>query len=317
VSDAQSDCVAWGKQQLHTIGHTESLAVALVKRRAWSTVWKLEGQGGRYYLKEAAPGFDVEAPLLTTLCAWRPASIVEVIATDPTRGWLLTRDAGRMLHDLMFDTPENGRAHMRSILVAYAQLQVDCQRPDAPPLKHILEDRIPLVMASSFAAIVADDALLRVGGATADDLEQGNRWRQRADQLCHNLATLDLPTTLEHGDLHISNIMIADGGTPRIADWGDACWATPLHGLVMCLDDVAGRHRIAHDDTWFQNMIDDHINVWRRAGSTCDFHRALEIVRALAPVSGVLQWSRGIDRMPANARAYMATHIVKHLRAFV
>jgi Phosphotransferase enzyme family len=315
VSQLNNDCVAWGHRQLNCIGHAGPIATFLVKQRAWSTVWTLENASGRFYLKQAAPGFDVEATLLSALCSWRPSSIVELLAADSKRGWLLTRDAGRMLHDVMFDEPENGRAQVRSILLAYAELQVACLQPDAPPFDEVLEDRSPATMAQSFAAVVRDDALLRHGGSTSGDFEQRNRRLQKIEQLCRELATLALPLTLEHGDLHTSNIMISVDGTPRIADWGDACWTTPLHGLVMCMDDIAGRHKIGRDDPWFGQLIEDHIDAWRRAGSNCDFHRAMDIIRALVPVSGVLQWSRGIDRMPTDARKLMASHIVKHLRA--
>jgi Phosphotransferase enzyme family len=317
VSDTHSDCVAWGERHLNRVGGAGPVAVTLVKRRAWSTVWRLERPSGLYYLKEAAPGFDVEAPLLMALCSWRPASIVELVAADAARGWVLTRDAGRMLHDVMFDDPENGRVQLRSVLMAYAEMQVDCQRRDAPPFADMLEDRSPAAMASSFAAVVADDVLLRAGGATSDDFAQRDRWVGRADQLCRDLATLGLPMTLEHGDLHTSNIMIAADGTPRIADWGDACWATPLHGLAMCMDDVAGRHRIAPDDPWFTRLTQDYCGTLQLNGSASDTHQALAVVRALVPVSGVLQWSRGIGRMTADARAIMAGRIVKHLRALV
>ncbi len=312
-----SECVAWSQQQLSRFGDAGSFETTLVKQRARSTVWKLDASSGRFYLKAAAPGFDVEAPLLVALCRWRRASIVELVAADTKRGWVLTRDAGQMLHDVMFDMPSVGRGHLRSILMDYAQLQVDCRRSDAPPFAQMLEDRRPAAMARSFATIVADDALMCAGGATADNLEQRTRWVQRADQLCRDLSALDLPLTLEHGDLHTSNIMIAADGTSRIADWGDACWAPPLHGLAMCFDDIAGRHKIASDDPWFAQLIEGYFDILRR-GCNCggDLHRAFELVRALVPVSRVLQWSRGIDRMPADARVLMASYIVKHLRAF-
>jgi Phosphotransferase enzyme family len=314
VSSKHGDCLAWGETQLNSIGNAGPITATLIKSRAWSTVWKLQTPGERFYLKEAAPGFDVEAPLLEALCRWRPASIVEMVVADTKRGWVLTRDAGQMLHDVMFDDPEAGRAQLSSILVSYAQLQVDCQRPDAPPFAHILEDRSPVAMSRSFAAIVKNDTLLRNGGANADDFAQRSRWLQSVDQLCSDLAALSLPVSLEHGDLHISNIMISADGTPRIADWGDACWATPLHALIMCLDDVAGRHKITREDPWFAQLIRDYFETWQLHGTASDFHHALAIIRALVPVSGVLQWSRGIDRMSTNARAIMAAHIVKHLR---
>lgn len=312
-----ADCVAWGRHQLDAIGVTGPFVTSLVKRRAWSAVWKLETPSGRYYLKEAAPGFAVEAPLLAALCAWRPASIVTLVAADTTQGWVLTRDAGCMLHDVMFDDPENGRAQVRAILLAYARLQVACQDGDAPPFADMLEDRRPAAMAQSFRAAVADDELLRAGGASVDDLARRSDALRRVDQLCRDLAALNLPLTLEHGDLHISNIMISAEGAPRIADWGDACWTTPLHGLVMCLADVAGRHKIADNDPWFRQLIEDHVSVWQRRRCVADWHKALEIVRSLVPVSGVLRWSRGIDCMPASARAMMAGQIVEHFRKVV
>lgn len=315
MNTSQSDCLAWGERQLGRAGEAAAVAIVLVKRRAWSTVWKLETPSGRFYLKEAAPGFDVEASLLRALCGWRPAAIVELVTADATRGWVLTRDAGRLLHDVMFDDPENGRAHLHSVLMAYAEIQADCQQADAPPFAHMLEDRSPAAMSCSFAAIVQDDELLRAGGATVDDFAQRDRWLRRVDQLCRELAAFGLPVTLEHGDLHISNIMISGDGAPRIADWGDACWATPLHALVMCLDDVAGRHKIARDDPWFVRLTRDYVATLRHGGTVSDFNRALAVARALAPASGVLQWSRGISHMTADARAIMAGHIVKHLRS--
>ena len=316
MSATGSACFAWAEQQLGYAGLTGPLRTSLVKRRAWSTVWKLENASGRFYLKEAAPRFDVEAPLLEALCRWRPASIVELVAAETTRGWVLTHDAGRMLHDVMFDEPAKGRAHVAAILKAYARLQADSQQRDAPPFVGMLEDRSPAAMVHSFAAVVADDVLLRAGGATADDGARQSFWLHRANQLCSDLAALQMPCAIEHGDLHTSNIMIAGDGTPRIADWGDACWTTPLHGLVMCLDDIAGRHKIAPDDPWVAQLTHDYCDILKLPDSATERKRALDITRALVPVSGVLQWSRGIDRMPPDARVIMANQILKHLRAF-
>lgn len=315
MSNAGSDCIAWGLRQLKHGAHADPIATRSIKHRAWSTVWKIDCAGGSFYLKQAGPGYDVEAPLLSALCTWRPAPVVELVAADTARGWVLTRDAGRMLHDVMFDEPESGRALLRSILLAYAELQVACRQHGAPLFMHMLEDRRPAALSNAFATVVMNDALLRDGGATPEDFAQRHRWLRTVEHLCHDLAALDLPASLEHGDLHTSNIMVAADGTPRIADWGDACWATPLHALAMCLNDISGRHKMACDDPWFAGLFSAYIAIWRQAGFACDFERALPIVRALAPASGVLQWSRGVERMPPDARALVAGHIVKHLRA--
>ena len=315
MNTAYSACIAWAEQQIRKADPATQSVTSLVKRRAWSTVWKLDTPGGRFYLKEAAPGFDVEAPLLMELCRWRPAAVVQLSAVDTAHGWILTHDAGRMLHDQMFDDFACGRAQLRSILLAYAEIQADSLHDDAPLFARMLEDRSPAAIPRSFAGIVENEALLRAGGATADELRQPSRWLQGVERLCTDAEALNLPIAFEHGDLHTSNIMIATDGTTRIADWGDACWAIPLHSLVMCLDDVVGRHKIARDDAWLVQLTADYFDVWRRYGYDLDFGRAMTIVRALVPVSEVLQWSRGIDQMPAEDRAVMARHVVKSLRA--
>lgn len=315
MSTAHSACVAWAEQQIRKTEPTTSIVTSLVKRRAWSTVWKLDTTEGRFYLKEAAPGFDVEAPLLTELCRWRPAAVVQVSAVDAARGWILTHDAGRMLHDAMFDDFDSGRTQLRSILLAYTEIQVASLHDDAPPLAAMLEDRSPAAVPHSFAMIIENEALLRAGGATADELGQRSCWIRSVEHMCADAEALHLPAAFEHGDLHTSNIMIAMDGTPRIADWGDACWAIPFHSLVICLDDVVGRHKIARDDPWLARLTADYFKVWRHCGYDIDFGRALAIVRGLGPVCEVLQWSRGIDRMPVEDRAVMAGHVVKSLRA--
>src|SRR5262245_30200239 len=59
-----AECEAWARQCLDGLGLEVPVRLSLVKRRAWSTVWRIETAGPAYYLKAAAPGFDVEPPLL-------------------------------------------------------------------------------------------------------------------------------------------------------------------------------------------------------------------------------------------------------------
>jgi len=58
----------WARHQLAHLQSPALIQCALVKRRPWSTVWQIEVAGRRYYLKAAAPGYDVEPKLLERLC---------------------------------------------------------------------------------------------------------------------------------------------------------------------------------------------------------------------------------------------------------
>ena len=314
MTDAHGAC-AWARRLLTTLEPEGPVAIELVKQRAWSTVWRLETPNGRYYLKHAAPGFDIEAPLLVALCGWRPAAVVDLVAAEVARGWVLTRDAGRLLHDVMFDDFETGRAQLKATMLAYAELQIEALRSDAPALSTFLENRSPTAIPHTFAQIVEDEPLLIAGGATKDELVRRCDWLRNVERRCTEVASLNLPVTLDHGDLHTSNIMISAQGTPKIADWGDSCWAPMLHALVTCLDDISGRHKIARDDPWLLGVTEDYFDAWRSRGYDGDFARAIDLTRMLSPASAVLQWARGIDTMRGDARAIMAGHIVKHLRA--
>jgi aminoglycoside phosphotransferase (APT) family kinase protein len=49
------------------------------------------------------------------------------------------------------------------------------------------------------------------------------------------LAALDLPPTLGHGDLHLGNVAIAGDGHAIVYDWSDACVCHPLFDLAFFL----------------------------------------------------------------------------------
>lgn len=59
-------------------------------------------------------------------------------------------------------------------------------------------------------------------------------------------ATLDLPRTWLHGDLHPANILVEGGRLSGVIDWGDLCAgdaATDLAALWLLFDDEADRER--------------------------------------------------------------------------
>src|SRR6516164_10984292 len=103
-----TDCKNWARRQLGDARLDTPLQFFLVKSRPWSTVWQVESAGQKYYLKAAAPGFDVEPALLAHLTKWLPELVVELVAIQSRRGWLLTRDAGRPLRDVAAVNAQDG-----------------------------------------------------------------------------------------------------------------------------------------------------------------------------------------------------------------
>jgi hypothetical protein len=306
-----AECEAWARQCLDGAGPAR---LSLVKRRAWSTVWRIETAGPIYYLKAAAPGYDVEPALVQHLFAWLSELVVEPVAAEPDRGWLLTRDAGVPLREIFASDPDRGLAHLEETIVAYGQAQVAATRQSSV-LTALLEDRGVAAMPDSFAQTILEPGLLAAGGACEDELLRCGQWIARCRELCRDLAALGLPATLEHGDFHAGNILLA-GKVCRIADWGDACWSHPFFSLGVSLDNASQLLGLDRGSPPLQRLSASYFGVWRAAGHCQDLERSLDLVQRLRPVHGVLQWSRGLGHMPQEARVSAAQYMMQWLRAF-
>ena len=92
-----TDCTDWARKQLSADIKGAHIEFALVKRRSWSTVWRAEAAGRKYYLKAAAPGFDVEARILPYLHGQQPNLLVEPIAAEPEKGWISRQMPGAVV----------------------------------------------------------------------------------------------------------------------------------------------------------------------------------------------------------------------------
>jgi hypothetical protein len=309
-----AECEAWARRCLDGLGLEVPIRLSLVKRRAWSTVWRIETAGPTYYLKAASPGFDVEPALLLQLARWTCALVVEPVAAEPHRGWLITRDAGLPLRDLLAVDPDKGLTHLEGILVAYGQAQI-AATTHSSVLKSMLEDRSLKVMSENFARVILEPGLLAAGGAIEDELRRRDQWIARCRKLCENLATLGLPMTLEHGDFHAGNMLLA-GKACRIADWGDAAWSHPFFSLDVSLDNACQLLTTDRANPRLQRVSAAYLAVWRAAGHAGDLERGLVLAQQLRPAHGVLQWSRGLAHMPQEARVSAAQHMMQWLRAF-
>ncbi len=67
------------------------------KIRPWGSVWRVVAGGRVYFAKQNCPGQAHEAGLLSALTRIAPEYVVPVVAADPGRDLLLTRDLGRTL----------------------------------------------------------------------------------------------------------------------------------------------------------------------------------------------------------------------------
>jgi hypothetical protein len=226
----------WIAHQLARLGLRPTGPVE--QHRTWerSTVLRVPISGGDLYFKAVPPMFAHEPRLAAAMAAWFPASAPAVLAVDPERGWMLTRDLGGVplarLPDIL---------RWEEALAAWAGLQVALARaPDR--LRGVGLPERPLGgLIDQIDAIFADEAALLLGldgGLSAEEAAALRAQAPRLKRACVDLAALPIPSSLEHGDFSPAQVVATDRGC-LFFDWSDSSVAHPFFSLVTFLDDAA------------------------------------------------------------------------------
>ncbi len=216
----------WIRQHVDPAGPPE-----LFSDEVWSTVMRVPVAGDTVWFKASKGAWAFEARLTAALASRWPDHVAEVIAHDPDRAWLLTRNAGRKVLDDPGPWPD--------VMRRYAELQ---QGEAAYADEHVASG----VPDLRLAALPSRYALLL---EEVDD-ERLRRFEPRFAALCAELAARGVPETIQHDDLHKWNVFVRDGHA-RILDWGDSSVGHPYFSLVATLRHVPD-HGItrAFADAW-------------------------------------------------------------------
>ena len=223
-------------ERAHTWIHDHAEVTGPIEQthvRIWSTVMRVPTADGILWFK--APDDPSEIGLTILLDELRPGWVPEVAASDDALGWMLLRDAGTRLRELLEADPDLSRWEI--VLAGCADLQL----ATAPHVGRLLEDGIPDLGLGRLPAMV--DALLDQDEFLLldepDGLARADRERLRArlpeiEGMCAELAAAGIPETVQHDDLNDGNVFV-DGDRYRITDWGDACISHPFHTLTVAL----------------------------------------------------------------------------------
>jgi hypothetical protein len=302
------DAVAWSDAALRN--HDLEPRGLPQQLRTWglSTVIRFDPPCGNLYFKAAAfsgtgnpsepePNrsflFANEAALLTGLANHVPDHLPVPLAVDPERVWMLLPDAGAFLadcHDL---------AAWEHALRLHARHQRAYVERDADLFAIGCLDRRLSRLSVQFDELLADDAIL-----SFLDPPDRDRLRAAAPTLraqIAELASLGIPDTLVHGDLHAFNVCLRDG-YPIYFDWTDACVAHPFLDLVTFtgesdfLDKTSGaRERLhaAYLDEW-RDLIPDNA-----------LHRAADLIFPIGALHQVVSYQHMLGSLDEPDRSSM------------
>jgi Phosphotransferase enzyme family len=280
--------------------------------RPWGEVAKAETDRGTVWLKAPGRTTAFEVGLYELLARRVPDRILDPIATDRTRGWVLLPEGGRPLGE----TAEGDElaAGMRAAVARYAGVQ-RALRDDVDELIAIgIEDMRPGAMPARFdQALAAGERYVDELGNDHDReaLDRVRAQRERFEGLCAELAARPGGASLDHNDLHPWNVL-GNAGDPRslrFYDWGDSVVAHPFAAMLVPLGFAARR-----STEELALARDTYLAEFHELGPHPELVETLELACRVAKVARALTWERallaGRDTAGADddfARAPLAT----------
>jgi hypothetical protein len=265
---------AWIDGQVERAGMLE-----MVKKWSISVVVKVPTRAGRVFFKQALhlPLFVSEPVVTQQLAALLPGHIPGVVAVDEQRQWMLLEDFGETLRS------ENDDEAICEMLHVFAGIQAQLVGREDELLAMGCIDRRLSWLRGQIEALFADEV-------TREILKEGELEKLVAHvplylDMCDEMATLPVPETLLHGDLHLGNVA-RKGGCYVFFDWTDASVGHPFFDLIVVHDerDAERKERFlaASLQSW-RAWGDEQVlqRTWRVSTPLCFLHHAVSYLYIL------------------------------------
>jgi hypothetical protein len=274
--------LAWTVASLRELGVAP--AGEPVQLRAWERdfVMRVPTAAGNFCFR-ATTGSFMHEPLLTEwLAQVFDGSVLDVVAVDADRGWLLQREvaAGALPLEEVREEEEWYLAARRlgEIQAATAARLPELRRLDVPYRGlEVLARRIP--------ALCADTAALTAGGQAALTPGEARRVAALAPSLltlCEELASCGVADALEHGDLRAASVLSTLGG-PVYLEWLDSSVSHPFFSMGTLLEEAVALLPAVSSEAR-RRLRDSYLAGWATTLPQEHLVRAFEIARILAPV---------------------------------
>jgi hypothetical protein len=291
--DWLAQATAWIQERADVASEIEQPHV-----RWWSTVLRVPTRDGDLYFKAVAPVHQFEAGLTARLAELQPGRVPEVVDVDAERGWMLMRDGGTRLRELIESAAD--LHHWEMLLPGYAQLQIDV----APHAAELLALGVPDERLSVLPRHLRELLAARPEGLTA-----GDRKRLRVPEveaMSRELAAYGIPETIQHDDLHDGQVFVQDGRYV-VFDWGDSCVSHPFHSLTVVLRAIAWKLDLTPGGPELQRLRDAYLEPFGPG-----LAEAADLAYRTGTIARALAWHRMVsarepqfvDTDDATAAAY-------------
>ena len=315
--DWLDEATGWIRAQLDARGVAQTGEIEQPHVRWWSTVLRVPTSEGDLYFKATAPVHRFEAALTEALQDLVPDRVPELLAVDRARGWMLMRDGGGRLREVVHSVTDLGR--WEEVLPLYAELQLRV----APHAGELLELGVPderlAGLPARFERLLEEPDRLLIDlpdGLTAEEHRKLLDLRPEFAASCEELAGYGIPETLQHDDFHDGNVFVRDGRYVFF-DWGDSCISHPFHTLVVTLRSIAYRLELEPGAPELERLRNAYLEPFARFGRREELAEAVALAYRIGTLARALAWHRFVSAMETPFRDENADAVPYGLKRFL
>ncbi|SMD21592.1 Phosphotransferase enzyme family protein [Kibdelosporangium aridum] len=274
---------SWLDEQLAAQGIRRIGELTQPRVRPWGTVLTAPTSAGVIWVKAPGPATVFEVGLYDVLREVAPEWVLEPIALDVERGWLVLPDGGTSLRGSTADPFDS----MMKVLPQYGELQ----RRLSPHVNRLLGAGV-VDMRAEVLPERFDEAVAAVRRRLHSE-ELVDRIVARRDLVVERCAQLGGLASLDHNDLHVGNVFVS-GGRVKFYDWGDSVVAHPFASMLVVVKamDV--------DPASAERLGDSYLEAFNDLAPHRELVEHLDLACWLGLVARTLVWERALASDPGK-----------------
>ncbi|MFJ4323187.1 aminoglycoside phosphotransferase family protein [Streptomyces tricolor] len=274
---------AAGGRQATDPGAAAGVGPAARSEGAAGTGTAVGGGPAAVWFKATPAASAFEGPLTAALARWVPEHVLRPLAVDAARGWVLLPDGGDLFRSVLAREPVGPR-DWEALLRQYASMQYDL----IPYAAEIERLGVPAARTLDLPEVF-DELLAGNSALTPQERARLEGVRPRLADWCAELASVGVPDTLDHADLHDGQLFRPAPGRFTFFDWGDAAVSHPFCSLRVPVERAVDRY----GPQVLPRLLDAYLEPWTGDGRTAaQLRRAAELAWRLSALGRAASWGR-------------------------
>ncbi|MEU1707040.1 aminoglycoside phosphotransferase family protein [Streptomyces sp. NPDC005706] len=259
-----------------------------VRLRPWSVLVRVPVAGREtaasretVWFKANPPASGFEGALTAALARWVPRHVLAPLAIDADRAWSLLPDGGALFRDVLEREPVEPAA-WEDLLRQYGSMQCALV-PHARELERL---GVPSARTAELPGVF-DELLAGSPALRPDERARLAELRPLLTDWCAELASLGVPDSLDHVDLHDGQLFHPEPGRFTFFDWGDAAVSHPFCSLRVPARKACERY----GPGVLPRLRDAYLEPWTGAGRTAaELRRAVRLAWRLSALGRARAW---------------------------